>query len=71
MSVEKWLERHEATDDKRFEGIDRRFDEVNAKLDEILTSQSKQKGFIAGFSAAFSLLVSTVLGLIVYIWQHR
>lgn len=64
MSVEKWLERHEAQDNIRF-------DKIDAKLDALILAQSKQKGFIAGFSAAYSLLAASVVGLILYIWNHR
>lgn len=46
------------------------FAEINKKLDVLVEANAKQKGFIAGFSAAFSLLVSTVVGLIIYIWNH-
>ena len=64
MSNEKWMERHEAEDKERF-------DKIDAKLDALIAAQNKQKGFIAGFSAAFSLLVTTVVGLIVYIWLKQ
>ena len=63
MSVEKWLERHE-TEDKE------RFDKIEAKLDVLIANQNKQRGFIAGVSMAFSLLATTVIGLVVYIWQR-
>lgn len=54
-----------------FEHDDKRFDEINTKLDALLEAHNRQRGFIAGFSAAFSLLVTTVIGLIVYIWQRN
>lgn len=54
-----------------FEQDDKRFDEINSKLDTLIEAQHKQRGFLAGFSAAFSLLVTTVVGLIVYIWQRQ
>lgn len=46
-----------------------RFDKIEAKLDVLIANQHKQKGFIAGVSMAFSLLATTVIGLVVYIWQ--
>ena len=42
---------------------------IDAKLDALIASANKQKGFIAGVSMAFSLLATTVVGLIVYIWN--
>lgn len=48
-----------------------RFDKIEAKLDVLIESANKQKGFIAGVSMAFSLLATTVVGLIVYIWQRN
>ena len=47
-----------------------RFDAIDAKLDKLLEAHNKQRGFIAGFSAAFSVLATTVVGLVVYIWQR-
>ena len=64
MSVEKILELHMEQDQKQF-------DQINAKLDTLIKANEKQRGFIAGFSAAFSLLVSAVVGLVIYIWNHR
>lgn len=46
-----------------------RFDKIEAKLDVLIEANSKQRGFIAGVSMAFSLLATTIIGLIVYIWQ--
>lgn len=48
-----------------------RFDKIEAKIDLLIAAHSNQKGFIAGFSAAFSLLITTVVGLAVYIWQKH
>lgn len=54
-----------------FEHDDKRFDEINGKLDLLLESHNKQRGFVAGFSAAFSLLATSVIGLGIYIWQKH
>lgn len=64
MSVEKWLEKHEKHDDERF-------NEINTKLDMLLEAHNKQKGFVAGFAAAFTLLWTMLVGLAVYIWQRH
>lgn len=48
-----------------------RFDKIEAKLDLLIDAHAKQRGFIAGFSAAFSVLATSVIGLIVYIWQRN
>ena len=47
-----------------------RFDSIEAKLDLLIAAHNKQRGFIAGVSTAFSLLATTVVGLVVYIWQR-
>ena len=60
---EKLLELHMEQDKERF-------DKLEAKLDVLIEAHSKQRGFIAGVSAAFSLLATTIVGLIVYIWQR-
>lgn len=46
------------------------FDAINRKLDMLLEAHHKQKGFIAGFSAAFTLLAATVVGLVAYVWRQ-
>lgn len=61
---EKLLEMHMQQDKERFDAID-------TKLDALIEAHNKQKGFVAGFSAAFSLLVTTLVGLLVYIWQKH
>lgn len=62
-------------DDKLFElhmqQDKERFDKIDAKLDALIEANNKQRGFIAGFSAAFSVLATSVVGLIVYIWQRH
>lgn len=63
MSLEKMFEQH-ARDDKE------QFDEINKKLDMLIEAHNKQKGFIAGFSAAFSMLIATVIGLVIYVWRQ-
>jgi len=64
MNTDELLKLHFEHDDKRFAAIEQ-------KLDVLIEAQNKQRGFIAGFSAAFSLLVTTVIGLVVYIWQRQ
>lgn len=63
MNIDDVFKAHTAQDEKEFA-------EINRKLDVLLEAHAKQKGFVAGFSAAFSLLVSTVVGLVIYIWNH-
>lgn len=62
MNTDELLKQHFDQDDKRF-------DKIDAKLDMLIAVQNKQKGFIAGFSAAYSLLAATVIGLVLYIWR--
>lgn len=64
------LTHHMEQDEKRFDNIDERFNALDHKLDVLIEAHNKQKGFIAGFSAAFSLLASMVVALAVYIWQN-
>jgi hypothetical protein len=59
---DKLLELHMEQDKERF-------DKIDAKLDALIENSNKQKGFVAGVSMAFSLLATTIIGLIVYIWQ--
>lgn len=47
-----------------------RFDSIDAKLDMLIEAHNKQRGFIAGFSAAFSVLAATVVALAGYIWKQ-
>lgn len=42
---------------------------METKIDGLADTMSKQRGFIAGFSAAFSMLATALIGLVVYIWQ--
>jgi hypothetical protein len=64
VETEKLLELHIENDKEQFAMI-------NVKLDALLEANAKQRGFLAGFSAAFSLLASAVIGLGLYIWNHR
>lgn len=64
MSTEKLLELHMQQDKERFDSID-------AKLDSLIAAQNKQRGFIAGFSAAFSVLATMLVSLVVYVWQKN
>lgn len=61
---EKLLELHMQQDKERF-------DKIEAKLDVLIEAHSKQRGFIAGVSASFSLLGAAVVGLVLYIWQKH
>lgn len=60
---DRLLELHMEQDKERFDAID-------AKLDALLEAHAKQKGFVAGFSAAFSVLGAGLVALVVYIWQN-
>jgi hypothetical protein len=53
----------------RLKRIEDRIDHLTADVSEIKTTLAKQKGFIAGFSMAFTLLWGMLIGLVVYIWQ--
>lgn len=64
MSTERLLELHMEQDKERFDAIE-------AKLDVLIEAHAKQRGFIAGFSAAFSVLAASLVSLIVYIWQKN
>jgi F0F1-type ATP synthase assembly protein I len=70
------LDLHMEQDKQRFDSIDKQLHEgdermksIDTKLDALIASANKQKGFIAGVSMAFSLLASTVIGLVIYIWN--
>lgn len=56
--------------DKQLEAGDARMKNIDEKLNVLIATANKQKGFLAGVSMAFSLLATTVAGLIVYIWQR-
>lgn len=64
MSTEKLLELHMEQDKERFDAIE-------AKLDVLIESHNKQRGFVAGFAAAFTLLWTALVGLAVYVWQRH
>lgn len=71
------LELHFEQDNQRFESIEKkltagdvRMASIDAKLDVLIASANKQKGYLAGISTGFSLLATTVVGLVVYIWQR-
>jgi putative heme iron utilization protein len=61
---DKLLELHMEQDKERF-------DKIDAKLDALIENQNKQRGFVAGFSAACSILVTSLIGLVIYIWQKH
>ena len=63
MSSDRLLELHMQQDKERFDSIDE-------KLDTLIAAHNKQRGFIAGFSAAFSVLAATVVALAGYIWKQ-
>lgn len=69
MNTDDMLKLHFEQDDKRFEAGEKRFNSIEGKLDLLIANANKQRGFIAGVSAAFSLLATTIVGLVVYIWQ--
>lgn len=65
MSIDnKLFEEHARQDEKRFDSIEK-------KLDMLIEAHNKQKGFVAGFAAAFSMLWTALVGLAVYIWQKH
>lgn len=61
---DKLLELHMEQDKQRF-------DSIEGKLDVLIEAHAKQRGFLAGFSMAFSVLATSIVGLIVYIWQRN
>lgn len=65
MSVEK-LSRLE----ERVEAIDARLREVHKDVRELREGSHRQRGFIAGASAAFAALWATVAGLGALVWQQ-
>ena len=69
MNTDELLKLHFEQDDRRFEAGEKRMNSIEGKLDVLIAAANKQKGFIAGVSAAFSLLATTIIGLVVYIWQ--
>lgn len=70
MSIEKLLEQHTKQDAENFSELREEMRGVREDLGEVKLALEKQRGFIAGFSAAFSLLVSAVIALGAYIWNN-
>jgi hypothetical protein len=66
MSAEARL----AAGEQRFEDIERRLGSIETKLDSVIETQLKQRGFIAGFSAACSVLIAAIVALVTYIWRQ-
>jgi hypothetical protein len=56
--------------EKRLARIEDRLDHLTSDVSEIKTSLARQKGFISGFAAAFSLLWGIVIALGAYIWKQ-
>lgn len=65
MSAEAKL----AAGEQRMDDIERRLGNIEGDLKTVVESMAKQRGFIAGVSVAFSLLATTIVGLVVYIWN--
>ena len=70
MSFEKLLEQHTKQDAENFTELRDEMKAVRSDVGEIKLALEKQRGFIAGFSAAFSLLVSAIVALGAYIWNN-
>lgn len=70
MSLERLLAQHTEQDAENFTELREEFKAVRKDVSEIKLALEKQRGFIAGFSAAFSLLVSAIVALGAYIWNN-
>ena len=70
MSLETQLRDHSAQDKENFERISDELKEIRTEVKGISEVLQKQRGFIAGFSSAFTLLVTMLVGLVVYIWNN-
>jgi hypothetical protein len=51
--------------------IEEKLDELDKRTADIEQTMAKQRGFVAGFAAAFTLLWGSVIGLGIYIWQKH
>lgn len=69
MSNDDLLEMHFAQDKEQFESINKKFEAIDTKLDRLIEAHHKQRGFIAGFSMAFSLLAASVMAMAAYVWR--
>ena len=54
----------------RLARIEGKLDELEEDMSEIKQAMAKQRGFVAGFSAAFTMLWAALVGLGIYIWKH-
>jgi len=70
MDDQELLKLHFKQDDERFAALDAKIAAIDAKIDMLLEAHHKQRGFLAGFSMAFTLLASAVAGLVAYVWKQ-
>ena len=70
MGDQELLKLHIKQDDERFAALDAKIAAIDAKIDMLLEAHHKQRGFLAGFSMAFTLLASAVAGLVAYVWRQ-
>jgi hypothetical protein len=77
MSLETQLKAHSDQDERNFDRLSEDLKEIRAdvkavsqKVVAISQALEKQKGYVAGFASAFTLLMSMVIGLAVYIWNN-
>ena len=59
-----------AVAEQHIETLDERLRDLQKDVREIRDSLHKQRGFVAGFSAAFSLLWAALAGVGVALWRH-
>lgn len=56
--------------ENKIDTVDQDIDELKAQVTAINVAMAKQRGFVAGFSAAFTFLGATIAGLALYIWHN-
>lgn len=63
-------EEHLTRIENKIDTVNQDIEELKAQVTAINMTMAKQRGFVAGFAAAFTLLWATIAGLALYIWHN-
>ena len=55
--------------EERVNSIDARLEKIQGDVREVRDGFAKQRGFVAGFSAAFTLLWAVITGVVIHFWR--